>query len=96
MPMGLPCRNRWCPNLQPCPAHPILPFASSTPMAPGWKALQALQLRLCPWCIDCGGKATDADHIVPRSAGGVDELWNLQSRCGPCHQRRTGQMAGRH
>jgi len=31
MPMVLPCREAWCPNYQPCPEHPILPFGGGQP-----------------------------------------------------------------
>jgi 5-methylcytosine-specific restriction endonuclease McrA len=47
------------------------------------------------WCLDraqgccevCGGKAHHAHHILPRSAGGQDELGNLLSCCHTCHRR---------
>jgi hypothetical protein len=50
------------------------------------------------WCLDrdghrcvaqidgvCHGRADHAHHILPRSAGGPDELWNLISACDACH-----------
>jgi 5-methylcytosine-specific restriction protein A len=99
MPYVRPCRNRWCPEYAGpdgwCPAHTRPPFASSAPMPPGWAALRAACLVRDGWtCQACGAPATDADHIVPRSAGGTDDLANLQALCGPCHHRRTGQMFG--
>ena len=36
----------------------------------------------------CIGTATTADHRIPRSLGGPDELWNLQPACGPCNSSR--------
>jgi 5-methylcytosine-specific restriction endonuclease McrA len=86
----------WCPNYQPCPRHPVIPFAGSAPMPPDWPALRAACLARDGYrCRDCGAPATDADHIVPRSAGGPNTLGNLAARCGPCHRRRTGRMHGR-
>lgn len=42
------------------------------------------QVRL-PGCL---GKATDAEHIVPASAGGPAlDLSNLRASCGPCNSR---------
>jgi hypothetical protein len=34
----------------------------------------------------CGQVATQADHIVPVSAGGTDQASNLQAACGPCNK----------
>jgi 5-methylcytosine-specific restriction endonuclease McrA len=65
-------------------------------MPPGWAALRAAVLARDGWtCQQCGARATDADHIIPRSAGGLDDLANLRSLCGRCHHRATGQMFGR-
>ncbi len=33
----------------------------------------------------CRGYATDAHHVLPRSAGGPDEMWNGIGLCTPCH-----------
>ena len=94
-PLLLPCRHPWCPEYQPCPAHPIIPWAGSAAMPPGWDALREACLIRDDWtCADCGGRATDADHVIPRSAGGPNTLANLVSRCTPCHQKRTGRMHG--
>jgi 5-methylcytosine-specific restriction protein A len=97
MVMALPCRQRWCPNTQPCPDHPVVPFKQhqGASMGPHWTRLRAMQLTLFPYCVDCGARATDADHVIPRALGGPDALGNLQSRCGPCHHKRTGRMSGR-
>jgi 5-methylcytosine-specific restriction endonuclease McrA len=94
MPYVKPCRNPHCPGYQPCPAHPApVPFAGSQPMGPGWPVLRASILARDGWtCQLCGGRATDVDHIVPRSAGGTDDPANLRSLCGPCHHRATGQL----
>lgn len=36
----------------------------------------------------CTGIATTADHILPRSKGGSNELPNLRASCGHCNKSR--------
>lgn len=36
-------------------------------------------------CHYCGKEATEADHVTPKAAGGVDEMWNLVASCRPCN-----------
>lgn len=38
----------------------------------------------------CKVVAKEVDHIVPRSAGGSHEDWNLRPVCLPCHYGRKG------
>jgi 5-methylcytosine-specific restriction endonuclease McrA len=38
-------------------------------------------------CRICGRQATDTHHILYRSQGGPDELWNLVCLCRSCHDR---------
>jgi 5-methylcytosine-specific restriction endonuclease McrA len=33
----------------------------------------------------CTGRATQVDHIVPKSRGGSDDPSNLQAACQPCN-----------
>ena len=43
-------------------------------------------------------RATEVDHVIPRSLGGADEMENLQSICRDCHKKKTaseGQLANR-
>ena len=95
MPMVLPCREAWCPNYQPCPTHPIRPFGGPSVMPPGWAAAADGCLRRARFrCQLCGAKATDADHIVPRAAGGTDDPDNLQALCHRCHLAKTGRAGG--
>ena len=35
----------------------------------------------------------EADHIVPRSEGGPDDLENLRVLCYPCHKHETARLA---
>lgn len=46
---------------------------------------------LCQICAKSGvwTKATDVDHITPKSRGGGDEDSNLQSLCKRCHRKKT-------
>ena len=43
-------------------------------------------------CLRCGtDKELTADHIIPRSQGGSDDVNNLRVLCRSCHQRITNQ-----
>lgn len=61
-------------------------------MPKGWGRTRMIVLRrarfLCQTPM-CGARATDVDHIVPRSRGGTHELVNLQALCSACHTRKT-------
>lgn len=50
-------------------------------------------------CCDCKrvvtGRAAHVDHIVPKAAGGSDEITNLVTRCVSCHSKREGWHATR-
>jgi 5-methylcytosine-specific restriction endonuclease McrA len=39
-------------------------------------------------CHYCGGTATTADHVVPKSKGGPSDLWNLVAACRPCNSAK--------
>lgn len=62
-----------------------------------WTKLRRLALMrdhgLCQVCLKnrqiTAGQ--EIDHIVPKSAGGTDELANLQVICKPCHKAKTGR-----
>jgi 5-methylcytosine-specific restriction protein A len=42
-------------------------------------------------CAYCGGLATTADHVVPRSRGGSDDPSNLVAACRRCNSRKGGR-----
>ncbi len=46
------------------------------------------------WCIR-RGDIWDADHIIPVSEGGGNELENLRTLCIRCHKLDTAQVAAR-
>lgn len=54
----------------------------------GWEELRRKTLRRDGYaCTRCGAgdRTLQAHHIVPRSAGGPDDLENLLTICRPCH-----------
>jgi 5-methylcytosine-specific restriction enzyme A len=82
-----------------CPKHPKkawAPAAKETKRITG-RRLQAMRADLFqrkPLCEPCqeAGRVTLAtirDHRVPLAEGGVDDLSNEQSICGPCHALKT-------
>ena len=58
--------------------------------------LQALMrdMYICQMCNRPAGKSAHVDHIIPKSRGGKDELSNLQTLHGSCHQRKTNAESG--
>lgn len=50
----------------------------------------------CANCEAAGGPYGSAelhvDHILPRSKGGSDELWNLRTLCRACHEARHARL----
>ena len=40
-------------------------------------------------CIYCGAKATEIDHIVPRSKGGSNSTYNLTPACRSCNEKKS-------
>jgi 5-methylcytosine-specific restriction endonuclease McrA len=80
-----------------CEAHARKPWANrSKAWGSGstrkWREARKRQLQAEPECRRCGAKATEVDHIVPRSEGG--SMWdpaNWQSLCGPCHEVKSAE-----
>ena len=40
----------------------------------------------------CGLTGNSVDHIIPRSAGGTDDDWNLQTLCINCNSSKGGRF----
>jgi hypothetical protein len=64
----------------------------------GWHRISDLVTRGAS-CVECGSrKHLHAHHVLPRSAGGTDDLWNLVPVCRRCHptvEARTRTALGR-
>ena len=40
-------------------------------------------------CSYCGGKATEIDHVIPRSNGGTNSTYNLVASCRSCNEKKS-------
>jgi HNH endonuclease len=40
-------------------------------------------------CVYCGAKATEIDHVIPRSSGGTNSIYNLVASCRNCNQMKS-------
>ena len=40
-------------------------------------------------CVYCGAKATEIDHVIPRSNGGTNSTYNLVASCKTCNQMKS-------
>lgn len=59
---------------------------------PRWRAIRRRVLLRDPICKACHKQPSKcADHIIPRSQGGSDEMSNLQGLCVSCHNRKSGR-----
>lgn len=94
------CAIPGCGNLvwkrRKCPGHTRTsagkrPSAHRRGYGIVWRAIRAAHLEREPKCRFCGKRATEVDHIKPKSEGGTDERSNLRSLCKPCHSRRTAK-----
>ncbi len=57
-----------------------------------WEKLRVKVLRRDPVCRMCGiRESNNVDHIKPKTAGGKDDLSNLQGLCTQCHREKTQQ-----
>lgn len=54
-----------------------------------WEAIREQVLQRDNYtCVYCGNEATQADHIIPKSLGGKDELSNLVAACLRCNSTK--------
>ena len=94
-----PCLSPGCRELVSggrCKAHTKLNTSyANKPNDPqlnnvAWRKLRKMVLARDPVCKMCHRvPSTDADHIVPRRAGGDNDLNNLQGLCHSCHSVKT-------
>ena len=40
-------------------------------------------------CVYCGAKATEIDHVIPRSKGGTNSVYNLVASCRSCNEKKS-------
>jgi hypothetical protein len=69
------------------------PLVDDRSLAP-YRHARAVVLRgspLCHW--GCGNLATTADHLLPKSKGGTDDVSNLVPSCGHCNYSRKDKAA---
>jgi 5-methylcytosine-specific restriction protein A len=99
-----PCPRPGCRHLQPCPIHPVKPWARNNPVErKRGRTLQRERDRLFnefPLCVICLKKgidraATIRDHIVPLMEGGEDIESNTQGICRECHSVKSQEEAKR-
>lgn len=102
-----PCRmsSSGCPNLQPCPTHPILGRwegrGTAAERGYGWEHRQwrTEVLTAQPWCVDPDGvhrserrPSVQADHVVSVASGGARyDVANGQGLCITCHNTKSGR-----
>ena len=46
-------------------------------------------LAVSPWCVGCGDRATQVDHVIPLEHGGSTTPDNLQPLCRDCHETKN-------
>lgn len=106
-PPSRPCGEPGCPTLGTTPRCPVhrrrdpRPSSRQRGYTAAWSARSRAFLAAHPHCLDCGRRATQADH-APRSraelvASGIvdpDADEHLQPRCASCHSRRTVAVDG--
>lgn len=59
-----------------------------------WQRLRAKYLKAHPYCVECGEKGNNVDHIRPKAQGGTDDPSNLQTLCASHHSRKTARHDG--
>src|SRR5690554_3792717 len=69
---------------------------SPNPLPPNWPTLvNQVLTRDNHTCYIGGCKASEVDHVIPRSEGGTDNPSNLRAICNYHHRRKTAQEANR-
>lgn len=95
-----PCLVCGVPSPSPrCPQHKVAdqrPSRARRPATGSQKArLRRATLARDSWtCRGCGvvdrsGRSLQADHIIPLSLGGTNDLENMQALCVSCHSQKS-------
>lgn len=72
--------------------HRVIRTGQRPPIAPEIRAaVLERDRRRCQWCHS--RHDLQLDHILPWSAGGPDEVWNLRVLCGTCNKIRSNFVA---
>ncbi|MFI7281708.1 HNH endonuclease [Micromonospora chersina] len=79
-----------CPDCKPKRVHAL--SASQRGYTAEYRRNRALLLAPGPTCALCRRAATTADHVVPLSRGGTNDLSNLRPACGPCNYSRGNRV----
>jgi 5-methylcytosine-specific restriction protein A len=61
--------------------------------SPEWRRFRLTVLAERPWCVDCGARASDVDHIktVRDAPERALDPSNVEPRCHPHHSSRTSR-----
>jgi len=59
-----------------------------------WQKTRAAYLKEHPYCVVCGRKATEPDHIISIANGGTDDWDNLRPMCKRHHSQHTAKFGG--
>lgn len=103
-----PCTYPGCNELVQtgprCPKHPVdkqRPNANDRGYGYSWRKVRNSFLQKHPWCSDPFGdhadtlvRATQVDHVLPKSMGGTDAESNLDGKCDHCHNKKTALLDG--
>ena len=90
-----PCSVHGCPELQPCPAHPRVPWAGSTRRARlprGWdRTVLRILKRDRRICWLCGGPGADGvDHVIAGDDHRDTNLRAVHHNVYPyCHRKKS-------
>lgn len=86
---GTPARGTRCPPCQRSHDTHRRPSPNQRGYDAEYRKARRIILATGPACAICGtAPATTADHIVPVSRGGTNELTNLRPACHPCNSAR--------
>lgn len=90
------CAKAGCNNHQPCKTKGHQrgwsnPGPNYRPLPSNWESLiKQVKARDNYRCVLCGSrKQLEIDHVVPRSAGGTDQISNLRTLCKKDHKEKT-------